>query len=338
MVCETYHSPIEQPVNGAIYLAMSAYLFSYNGEYPRSSKTPRGGLRHHVVNLTLLRYYTYCKGAKRLDVLASVLNKRWRMLSIRTGLRRGCGNDDAVLHGIVLLKRLHKLRNGRSLLADGDVDAVKLKTLVGAFVPSLLIQHGVESDGSLASLTIADDKLTLSTANRHHGVDGLETGLHWLVDRAARQDTWSLHLGTALLGGLDWALSVDWISKSVDDTTEHSFADWNIDLSCVLDMFRHVFGVGETHNLSSTLDGLAFLDQSIGTEQHNTDLTGFEVHAHALDARCEPSNALVLKSYPMFMQASYSTSSSACTLFMPCTRAIPSLSDSLASQCVIFVL
>ena len=45
---------------------------------------------------------------------------------------------------------------------------------------------------------------------------------------------------------------------------------------------------GETHDLSSTLDGLAFLDQSVGTEEHNTDLTGFEVHAHALDARGEP--------------------------------------------------
>jgi hypothetical protein len=59
-------------------------------------------------------------------------------------------------------------------------------------------------------------------------------------------------------------------------------------------MNRLVFGVYETHNLSGTLDGLAFLDQSVGTEKHNTDLTGFEVHAHALDARCEPSNALVL--------------------------------------------
>ena len=44
-----------------------------------------------------------------------------------------------------------------------------------------------------------------------------------------------------------------------------------------------------TYNLSSTLDGLAFLDQSIGTEQHNTDLTGFQVHAHALDTRGKPA-------------------------------------------------
>ena len=40
----------------------------------------------------------------------------------------------------------------------------------------------------------------------------------------------------------------------------------------------------KTHDLSSTLNSLAFLDQSVGAEEHNTDLTSFEVHAHALDA------------------------------------------------------
>ena len=81
----------------------------------------------------------------------------------------------------------------------------------------------------------------------------------------------------------------------------------------------------KAHNLSGTLDGLAFLDQSVGTEKHNTDLTGFEIHAHALDARREPFRVLVNCFDLMVMHASYSTSSSACTLFMPCTRAIPSL-------------
>lgn len=43
-----------------------------------------------------------------------------------------------------------------------------------------------------------------------------------------------------------------------------------------------------TYNLSGTLDGLAFLDKSVGTEKHDTDVAGFEVHAHALDTRGEP--------------------------------------------------
>jgi hypothetical protein len=43
-----------------------------------------------------------------------------------------------------------------------------------------------------------------------------------------------------------------------------------------------------TYNLTGTLDGLTLLDETIGTEQHNTDLTGLEVHAHSLDTGGEP--------------------------------------------------
>lgn len=42
------------------------------------------------------------------------------------------------------------------------------------------------------------------------------------------------------------------------------------------------------HNFTGTLDGLSFLDKPIRPEQHNTDLTSFQVQAHALDTRCEP--------------------------------------------------
>lgn len=148
----------------------------------------------------------------------------------RGSLRGGGSNDDAVLHGVVLLKSLDELSDGGPLLTDSDVDAVKLLGLVVAVVPPLLVQHGVERDGSLTSLTVTNDQLTLTTSDRHHGVDGLETGLHGLVDRAARQDTGSLDLGTALLGGLDRALAVNGVAEGVNDTAKHGLANWNIDL------------------------------------------------------------------------------------------------------------
>jgi hypothetical protein len=46
--------------------------------------------------------------------------------------------------------------------------------------------------------------------------------------------------------------------------------------------------MSDTHNFSGTLDSLAFLDQTIGTEEHNTNLASFQVHTHALDTRGEP--------------------------------------------------
>lgn len=46
----------------------------------------------------------------------------------------------------------------------------------------------------------------------------------------------------------------------------------------------------KTYNLSGTLDGLTLLDETVGTEKHDTDLSSFQVHAHSLDTRSEPFN------------------------------------------------
>jgi hypothetical protein len=48
------------------------------------------------------------------------------------------------------------------------------------------------------------------------------------------------------------------------------------------------WGLLETYNFTGTLNGLAFLDKTIGSEEHNTNLASFQIHAHALDARSEP--------------------------------------------------
>jgi hypothetical protein len=45
--------------------------------------------------------------------------------------------------------------------------------------------------------------------------------------------------------------------------------------------------VGRSHNLAGTLDGFTFLDLTIGTEEHDTDLASFQIHAHAFDTGSE---------------------------------------------------
>lgn len=148
-----------------------------------------------------------------------------------TSLGGGGGDNGGVLHGTCLLKGLDELGNGRTLLADGDVDAVELLGLVrGTLVPALLVQHSVESDGGLASLTITDDQLTLTTTDRHHGVDSLETSLHRLVDGTTGQNAGGFELSTTLLLGLDRALAVDGLTEGVDDTAEQLRPNWDIDL------------------------------------------------------------------------------------------------------------
>ena len=60
-------------------------------------------------------------------------------------------------------------------MTDGDVDARHALALLG--------NDGVDGDSRLAGLAVTNDEFALATANRHHGVDGLETGLQGLIDR-----------------------------------------------------------------------------------------------------------------------------------------------------------
>lgn len=181
---------------------------------------PHRSLRRidRVINLDWKSHVPHRAAGERSNVLQ------------RSGLRGSGGDNDRVLHGVVLLKSLDKLGDSRTLLTNGDVDTVELLGLVVAIVPALLVEHGVEGDGGLAGLTVTNDQLTLTTADGHHGVDGLETGLHGLVDGAAGENTGGLDLGTALLVGLDGSLAVDGLTEGVDDTAEEGLADRNVDL------------------------------------------------------------------------------------------------------------
>ena len=112
--------------------------------------------------------------------------------------------------------------------------------------------------------------------HRDQRVDRLETGLHWLVDGSSGQDTWGLELGLGSVGGLDGSLSVNGVTESVDDSTQKSWSDWDID------------------NLTGSLDGVTFLDETIVTEDGNTDVVGFQVEAHSSDTRRELNHLLGL--------------------------------------------
>jgi hypothetical protein len=156
---------------------------------------------------------------------------------------------------------------------------------------SPLVKHGVESDGSLTSLTVTNDQLTLTTADRNHGVDGFETSLDGLTDGLTGQDTGGLELSTAALGGLEGTLAIDGVTEGIDDTAKKSLTDGDVDLEPLAGGSRAI-SLAATHNLSGTLDGLALLDETVRTEKHDTDLAGLEVHAHALDTGGESGIAL----------------------------------------------
>ena len=194
----------------------------------------------------------------------------------RGGLGGSGGDDNRVLEGVILLKGLDELSDGRSLLADGDVDTVELLLLVGTVVPLLLVQDGVDGNGGLSGLSVTDDKLSLSSANGHKGVDRLETGLHRLVDGSSGQDTGGLELSLGSVLGLDGAFSVDGVTQSVDDSAEKTGSDGHVD------------------NLSGSLDRVPLLDETVVTEDGDTDVVGLQVQAHSLDTGRELNHLLGL--------------------------------------------
>ena len=67
----------------------------------------------------------------------------------------------------MISKDLHNVGDGGSLLADSDVDAVKLLGVlsVGVVEGGLLVDDGIDGDGSLSSLSVTNDELSLATTN-----------------------------------------------------------------------------------------------------------------------------------------------------------------------------
>jgi hypothetical protein len=187
----------------------------------------------------------------------------------RSGVGSSGGNDDGVLHGHVDLEGSHDVGNSGSLLTDGGVDAVKLLGNIIVVEVLLLVEDGIDGNGGLASASIADDQLTLASADGHEGVDALETGLHGLVDGLSGDDAGSLELNTLAGVASDGAEAIDGVTERVDDTAEHALTNGDID-----------DGAG-------SLDDIALLDLSIVTKDDNTNVVSLEVEGHTLGARGE---------------------------------------------------
>jgi hypothetical protein len=75
----------------------------------------------------------------------------------------------------------HKETRTRSTKHNGTDSIHKRKAVVAPRTLSLLVDDGVNSDSSLASLPVTDDELTLAAANRDESIHSLQACLHGLV-------------------------------------------------------------------------------------------------------------------------------------------------------------
>ena len=84
------------------------------------------------------------------------------------------GNYDSVVQCSTLLQHVHDIGNSRTFLSHGYINTVNR---FACFVIRFLIQDGIDGNGGLSRLTVADNQFTLSATDRNHGIDRLQTGL-----------------------------------------------------------------------------------------------------------------------------------------------------------------
>ncbi len=150
------------------------------------------------------------------DVLAAVhpVLADGRAGVCREVLEAGCvrgrsGDDRGVVQRASLFEDASNSGDGRTLLADADVDAAHLLRRVTGLPVGLLVDDRVDRHRGLAGLTVTDDELTLAAANGDHRVDGLDAGLQRLVHRLAVHHAGRLQLERATALGDDLAQTID---------------------------------------------------------------------------------------------------------------------------------
>jgi hypothetical protein len=85
----------------------------------------------------------------------------------RGSIRSGSSDNNSIFKGITLTEEAHDVRDSRSLLTDGNVDAEEGLGGVTNLVSSLLVKNSVNSNSGFASLSVTNDQFTLTTTNWH---------------------------------------------------------------------------------------------------------------------------------------------------------------------------
>ena len=131
-----------------------------------------------------------------------------------SGIRSSSRHDGGVAHGTVLLQIACHAGNGRSLLADGHIDAQHASVF--------LVQDGVRGDGGLAGLTVADDQLTLAAADGEHGIDGEDAGVERGIHALTFQNAGGLLFDGVVAHSFNGALAIDGLAQRADDTAQEA--------------------------------------------------------------------------------------------------------------------
>ena len=88
-----------------------------------------------------------------------------------------------------------------------------------------MVDDGIDGNRRLTGLTVSDNQLTLSTADRNHGIDSLQSGLQRFGYRLTEDNSRSLAFQRHFIQFAAYlAPSVQGNSQRVDDTSQHAFS------------------------------------------------------------------------------------------------------------------
>ena len=158
----------------------------------------------------------------------------------------------------MLFQLAHHVGNGGLLLTDGDVDTLN----AGVF----LVDDRINRYRGLTNLTVTNDQLTLTTADRHHGINGLVTGLDRLVNLTTPDNARRYLFNCVGLLGIDRAFAVDRVTQGVHNTTQQFRASRDF------------------QDAAGTTYLLTFGQTQVITQDHGTHRVLLQVKGHAEDA------------------------------------------------------
>ncbi len=121
-----------------------------------------------------------------------------------------------MFHSTVLFQLAKHLSNLASLLADCNIDADQ--------VPTLLVNNCVEGDSTLPSGTITNNELALAAANGNHGINGLDTRLNRRINALAEGDTRRNPFYWSGFGSTNRTLPINRITKSINHAADEFIA------------------------------------------------------------------------------------------------------------------
>jgi len=128
-----------------------------------------------------------------------------------------------------------------------------------------LCKNGINCNGGLSNLAVTDDKLTLTPANRCHGVDSLQSRIAGFMNTLTGDNTRRNHFNPAGLLCVYWALSIQRLAHGRYDPAENRFTNRNLG------------------DLAGPLDHISFLDMDIFAHNGATHIVFFKVQNKAKD-------------------------------------------------------